>query len=546
MADVGHAGAAQEDTDRMIAELALPTATLMSAGGDDRITLDEQSGLNSYGCAPEPIRAIAYSSSTASAISAAAFAHAHTVHHQLRRAAQAGETAEALYTRFLRQARARLRTLYGLDDGIDIAFGASGTDLEYLALAVARQSGQPVTNLVVEVDEVGSGCLYSQAGHYFAARTALGRDVDKGSYLDGFSAENVTVRTLKTRSEAGPVLDETAYGALLEAAVSEALAHGRRPLVHIIHRSKTGIISPGLPVIDALLAHHGSAIDLVVDACQARLSPLAVQAYLARGAMIFLTGSKFIGGPPFSAWALVPPVLAQRMRSGPLAVPGLADFFARGDMPVKWAACDGRLGRHVNFGLLLRLEAALFELQRLMALPQDRVDGVIAAFGAAMRGLDDAMPFRLIEGAADDPSAGDHLATSAALPQPLDRKMLFVIALTLPHPAHGGPLSFEEARGVYRFLYTDMAHAVAQAHDQLAAAEIIHLGQPVKCLKSSNGAWAPTLRLSLSAPQIFDMVGLDAAGLADRFAADLERIAAKIALAVRQLAAEQPAPAQAG
>lgn len=72
--------------------LDLHTATLMSAGGDDRITLDEQSGLNSYGCAPEPIRAISYSSSTASSISAPAYAHAHAVHHQLRLAVVDGES----------------------------------------------------------------------------------------------------------------------------------------------------------------------------------------------------------------------------------------------------------------------------------------------------------------------------------------------------------------------------------------------------------------------------------------------------------------------
>ena len=97
-----------------ISLLDLPTAVLMSAGGDDRITLDEQSGLNSYGCAPEPIRAISYSSSTASSISAAAYAHAHSVHHQLRLAVAEGESEDAAYTRFLRNARAVLVRFTGL------------------------------------------------------------------------------------------------------------------------------------------------------------------------------------------------------------------------------------------------------------------------------------------------------------------------------------------------------------------------------------------------------------------------------------------------
>jgi hypothetical protein len=113
--------------------------------------------------------------------------------------------------------------------------------------------------------------------------------------------------------------------------------------------------------------------------------------------------------------------------------------------------------------------------------------------------------------------------------------MLFVIAITLAHPATGAALSFEQSREVYRFLYADMSAQFDNADDQLVAAEIIHLGQPVKCLKSAPGEWTPTLRLSLSAPQIFDMMGLDADGLETRFTADLDRISAKIQLAISAL-----------
>ena len=512
--------------------LFLPTHLLMGEGGDDRITLDEQSGLNSYGCAPEPVRAISYSSSTASSISAAAYAQAHTVHHQLR-AAVAGTADTALYGSWLMQASKRIRAAYGLGEDVEIAFGPSGTDLEYLSLALALASGQPVTNIVVEVDEVGSGCLFSQAGQYFAPRTALGLSVDKGAQLPGFAAERISVVTLKSRSDSGPVRGEADYAAALLEAADAVIAVGGRPLVHVIHRSKTGIITPTLPVIDALLAAHGDAVDLVVDACQGRISPGAIAAYLERGASIFVTGSKFIGGPPFSAWMLVPRALNQRMR-GKQVPAGLGHFFAREEVPAAWTACDGVLPPATNFGLLLRLEAGLFELERLLALPQHRVDAVIAAFGAAMRSLPGDAPFRLVEGAADDPAAGDHQGPS---PHPLDRKMLYVIELTMPHPATGAPLSIEQAREVYRTLYSDVSDRFPALPDRLAAAEICHLGQPVKCLKLGDGDWAPTLRLSLSAPQIFDMIGLNDASLAARFAADIDRIAAKMRLAIGMLAA---------
>lgn len=515
--------------------LDLPTATLMSAGGDDRITLDEQSGLNSYGCAPEPIRAISYSSSTASSVSAPAYAHAHAVHHQLRLAMAEDENDDAVYSRFLGAARNRIRSVYGLPGDVDIAFGASGTDLEYLALALALQSGQQVTNIVVEVDEVGSGCLYSQAGQYFADRTALGVEVQKGSHLADFGADRISVETLKTRRDDGPVRNDAEYTALLLDAASRIVAQGGRPLVHIIHRSKTGIITPSLNAVDALLGVYGNAVDLVVDACQGRISPGTIAAYLERGASIFLTGSKFIGGPPFSAWALVPPILSQRMKTGNSAPAGLGHFFARGDMPTDWSDTDQVLPHRGNFGLLLRLEAGLFELERLLAMPLDRVDAVILAFGAALRNIPDSMPFRLIEGAADDPAAGDHVSASLSR-HPLERKMLYVMEITDRIPATEAPLDIDHARALYRALFTDLAEMYSDPAERLQAGEICHLGQPVKCLKFPDGDWAPTLRMSLSAPQIFDMIGLDPQRLLERFTGDIERIAAKVRLVIPTLA----------
>jgi hypothetical protein len=242
-----------------------------------------------------------------------------------------------------------------------------------------------------------------------------------------------------------------------------------------------------------------------------------------------MTGSKFIGGPPFSAWMLVPAKLSTRMKTGKPAPAGLAHFFARGDMPTGWSDTDAILPARTNFGLLLRLEAGLFELERLLAMPMERVDAVIQAFGTAMRSLAPTMPFRLVEGAVDDPAAGDHINRNQPV-HPLDRKMLYVIELTDLHPATGQPLNVEQAREVYRGLYTDMSDSFSGPADRLTAAEICHLGQPVKCLKQANGEWAPTLRLSLSAPQIFEMIGLDADRLVERFTADVERIAAKIRL----------------
>ena len=50
-------------------------AELMTMGGDARIVLDPGSGLNRYFSAPRPSKVLAFASSTANDISAAAYAH---------------------------------------------------------------------------------------------------------------------------------------------------------------------------------------------------------------------------------------------------------------------------------------------------------------------------------------------------------------------------------------------------------------------------------------------------------------------------------------
>jgi hypothetical protein len=73
----------------------------------------------------------------------------------------------------------------------------------------------------------------------------------------------------------------------------------------------------------------------------------------------------------------------------------------------------------------------------------------------------------------------------------------------------------------------------------MIAAETCHVGQPVRCLRRPDGHWAPTLRLSLSAPQISEVGGLDDEALLSRFRTDLDWICAKIRLILPLLPAEK-------
>src|SRR4051794_31387526 len=97
---------------------------LMTTGGDGRILLDPASGLNRYHSAPRPSAVLAYASSTANDISAAAFAHAEAILGGL------GDGFDgAAYAARLQGLRERIRRAYGVPEDVEIVFAPSGTDL---------------------------------------------------------------------------------------------------------------------------------------------------------------------------------------------------------------------------------------------------------------------------------------------------------------------------------------------------------------------------------------------------------------------------------
>lgn len=434
---------------------------------------------NQYGASPFPRSTLGYAASTANDISADAYAHL----EQVVAGWPAGGLPDATtYRDALEQCRGRLRAAWEIGDEIDVVFAPSGTDLEYVALALAAESG-PVTNILLGQDEVGSGCGLAATGRYFASETALAAEVEKGRALAGLDAELVNI---PVRDAAGRAQGSTAMAQAIAVVAERAIAAGRHALVHVVHGSKTGLILPELAAIDALRARFGDALSLVVDACQARIEPAQVRAYLARGAVVLLTGSKFIGGPPFSGFALMP----AELRPAATLAPGLATVFRRAEWPAGWSACD-HLPEGANPGLLLRIEAALFELQRYRLLEPAARARVIAHFGHAVRGLSTRLGVRLVTPALADESI--HRGTLATLD-----------LSALP----GRP---------------DLV--MAQRWCRVLAARGLRLGQPVKCVRGADGEWAGTLRLSLSMPLIVELVALDGPALAARLGRDMAQIA---------------------
>jgi hypothetical protein len=458
----------------------LRAAELMTGGGDARITLDPVRHINRYFSAPWPQEVLAYASSTANDISADAFAHVAAL-------------PARPYSQALEALRGRIRAAYAIAPDVEIVFAPSGTDLEYVALACCPPG--PVHNILLGADEVGSGCIHSAEGRYFAKETALGLSVAAGEPVAGL-AERVSLVDVAVRDQLGH-----AYlsGAVRDRFDAEIEAHPQsHALVHVVHGSKTGLILPLVDDIDHLRARHGDGMTLVVDACQARITSPAIADYLARDAIVFVTGSKFMGGPPFSGFALVPPALAAR---APRLAAGLATVFRRAEWPAGWPGAE-QLPEGENPGLLLRLEASIFELERFQALPLERVTRVILAFHAAVRA---AMVERL-GGRRVAPYPPGHRAEGDA--HPVAMRTLSTIDLSR-RPGHP---DFDDAVRLHRAL-VDRG---------------IRLGQPVKCVRLEDGRWGATLRLGLSMPQVVAFDRLSDAELAVRLAEDMDRIAGAI------------------
>lgn len=457
-------------------------AKLMTTGGDARIVLDPATHRNRYHSAPWPQDVLAYASSTANDISPDAFAHVTAL-------------SDAPCAQALDGLRARIRAAYKVPEDVAIVFAASGTDLEYVALACVTDRAEGLHNILLGADEVGRGCIQSAHGRFFAHETALGVAVTPGAPVPGLD-DRISIEDVPVRDMQGHAFTSGCMRDRIEAGME---AHpDAHAIVHVVHGSKTGLILPLLDDVDDLLARHGERATLVVDACQARITPEAITDYLKRDAIVFLTGSKFMGGPPFGGFALVPAALAER---APPLPTGFDAIFRRAEWPDDWPGAE-RLPDSDNEGLRLRLEAAIFELERFQAIPLPRATRVILAFHGAVRA---AMVDRLGGRRVAPYPPGQREEGDA---HPIEMRTLSTIDLS----RRPGRPDFDEAVRLHRAL-VDRG---------------IRLGQPVQCVRLEDGRWGATLRLGLSMPQLVSFDTLGDAELEARLAADMDRIASAI------------------
>lgn len=445
----------------------------LTQGGDGRIRLDAH-GLNAYGL-PQVAseRWLGLGSSTATPLSASGLAAIAALHArwQLELQPRGPEAAAAMYAREMQRLRGELTDLYGLAalPGSALVFASSGTEVHRLAVARLADRNQEKTFSVIMMaaSETGS-----------QVRSVL-RAAGAGS------VHNIALRTLTGRFRAA-----TQIAADTAACVAQACAHGGRALLIAVDVSKSGLLAPDIETLLELKQRWRGQLEVLVDACQGRLAPATVQAWLQADCLLALTGSKFIAGPAFSGLLLLPPRWAADWAAAPVPA-ALRPWSLRGDWPPGWNTAA--LMEQANLGLLLRWQAALAELRPFLTLGGPTIHHLLARFSTQVSRSLETLP------------------GLSMLDQPvLDRRALHcahhwdelttLFPLLLPATQSGTWLAASRVQSLQRRLLQ-------------AAGKVYQFGQPVIC-GEQNGEALAALRLCASARLVVEMAAGETAALA--------------------------------
>ena len=481
-------------------DLAAPSEHLLTLGADTRLLVDIDSGLNGYGCSPRPRPwAITFASSTASSISDLGYQAVEGLRQGLLSAALLGDLVAAEQNQ-VAQVKNRILSFCGAAglEGSEAILTTSGTDAELYSLYLALRGGQQrVVNIVIAPDETGSGVVQAAWGRHFAPMAPSGAAVEPQAPLAGFAEGKVQVETVAARDGQGALRPMAEIDREVARLVEQAVAGGARCLLHLLDSAKTGWGAPSLACLLELRARHDQSLDIVVDACQMRVGPTTLKAYLEHGFMLQVTGSKFFTGPPFSGALILPPDSRSWVRDLPPMPASFADYAARPEWPRGWDDICRPLPERANLGLLCRWTAALWEIGALAAVPGDAQEQTLAAFGrdvlAAIEGHDwlQAVP-------------APTYSRGAVSPESLWDRLPTIFPFMVLAPDRDGarqPLTYEAARRVYRWLNMDISSCLPKAageRERRIAARCCHIGQPVK-IQRLGDTWIGALRLCAGA-----------------------------------------------
>ena len=325
-----------------------------------------------------------YGSCTASTISPKSFAVAQAL--LLRLESDASGCVEKEFDRV----RGEFSELCGIASSPETAvvFAASGTDIHLIAAQMTASAGmgstqntRPLLIVTTEATETGAGVPSALAARHYSENAAMAGPVCLDEFLQETRAVEIAV--VPSRDAGGIPVPAQDLDAKVEALVDRTAARGQSVMLVALDLSKTGLLAPSPACALRLKRRHPDLVNVLVDACQFRLTPSSIRSYVDQDFLVALTGSKFVTGPAFSGALLAPPNLARRWRERPLPK-SMSAYCARADWPQGWAARKA-MKHAANIGLLLRWEAALSELKSFFALDQSAVANFLGEFASAVQ-----------------------------------------------------------------------------------------------------------------------------------------------------------------
>ncbi|HVA13971.1 MAG TPA: hypothetical protein VNF99_12025 [Stellaceae bacterium] len=516
--------------------LTAPLEWLLACGGDTRLNLDPATQLNGYGCRPFPRpEAFTFASSTATSISSRAYAAVAGLRQSLlREARHAGiESAVDIQAERLRD---ELKQALGLDDsGCEVVFSPSGTDSQLHALFVARALlGTPLVSMIAAGDETGSGAAFATRGRHFNAITAQGVAVAKGDPIRGL-AEGIAGIMVPLRDESGQLRPGEEVDGDIAHGVARSVAAGKRVLLFAMDSSKFGLRSPSLDCLRWIADASGGDVQIVIDACQARLGRRRLRWYLDQGFLVLVTGSKFFTGAPFSGALLVPSGLAARCASLADAPDGLGAYSGRSDWPAHFAGIRAALPVQINIGTLLRWASAIEEMRDYFAVPDAFRALALAQFAEIVPQLIAAEPCL-------EPIALPTDVTETLDDEEFAARTIFPFFIR----RKGALLSHAQAGALYRALNEDVVSllpATLPPMLRLLAARRCHIGQPV-AVPDGKGGSVGALRISAGARVVSESWRDDMLAARENLHVEFDQVRAvieKLALLARYFDTIEPA-----
>lgn len=516
---------------------AHPIERLLTLGGDDRLYVQNQTGLNEYGCSPRPRPwAITFSSSTASSISDYGYGQAEALRQRLLICAAKGGLINCYYEE-AQAVREKLRQILNLNESrAEVILTSSGTDGELFALYFATgNTDTPLLNILVGPTEIGSGSLAASGGYHFNTSTPLGGEVEPGTPVAGMCPENVRIEHIPIRRDNGDAIPVEESEGLIRKLTASAIAQGKTVLIHLLDSSKTGLLAPRLEFAKQLRKSAPERVHILVDAAQLRVSRRLLNQCLAEGFMVLITGSKFFTGPPFSAALLMPESMIIYLNGLAHMPSGFSDYATAHDFPPKLRHLSNQLSGTPNIGLLFRWQAALWEMSAFFSVPpQDRVH-TIKQFGQAVLEAIEQRPELTFVTAPRRPLAlcdGKHRWD--CLPNIFTFYLHAIVEVDSPPRI----LTYDEARYAYTYLnqdITDLLPADLAENELEVARHRCHSGQPVRIHKLCDGSWLGGLRIAAGARLVsgvcFDpMLGQNPTERLAHEIRDMQLVLAKLAI----------------